>query len=83
MTARKYTLRLYQHGRLKGEKSAVLDPSSNARLRALLDEWAEAKANGMPVHDYSDWHMVVHTLGGGRVHATVRITGDGTSAVTR
>jgi hypothetical protein len=82
MTARRYTLRLHQTGRWRAEQNLNLDPADDGRLRAVLESWVEKRAGTLQL-DLSEWSMRVHTLGGGRVVATVTIQPNGATAVKR
>lgn len=82
MTANRYTLRLYWRSTMESQEDGNLDHRDDAMLRATLERMVEAKRGTLRL-DLSDWSMTVHTLGGGRVHARLRVAPSGASQVRR
>lgn len=82
MIARRYTVRLYWRRSMKAQQDVNLDPKSDRVLRALLEDLV-AQVRGNLRCDLSEWKVVVHALGGGRIHATCTVTSDGFTKVTR
>ncbi|MBM0201767.1 hypothetical protein JNW90_01575 [Micromonospora sp. STR1s_5] len=82
MNARRYTVRLYWYGTRRGQEDRNLDPRDAGALRAVLEEMVVA-SNGNLRTDLSKWRIVVHTLGGGRIHARCTVTPGGQTEVKR
>lgn len=51
-------------------------------LRATLERLVQAEKGTLKL-DLSEWSMVVHSLGGGMVRATVKVTPSGATDIRR
>lgn len=83
MTAKRYLLRLYKYGSLHRETETNLDPKDNGRLRELLEQEVKADRGTLDLDLSAGWKLVVHSLGGGRIHARARVDGSGRTVVKR
>jgi hypothetical protein len=83
MAARRFTLRLRQHGRQRREWDTNLDPADDSRLRELLEEGVSAVHGSLKTDLADGWQLVVHSLGGGRIWAKVSVDSSGRTAVKR
>lgn len=83
MPANRFTLRLYQHGDLRREWDTNLNPADNGRVRELLEEGVKAVAGTLDLDLSQGWRLVVHSPGGGRIHARVTVNGSGRTVVKR
>lgn len=82
VTASRYTLRLYWRSMIESQEDSNLDPKDDTMLRSTLERMVHAKRGTLKL-DLSEWSLTVHSLGGGRVHARLRVSPSGASEVRR
>ncbi len=82
MTAKRYTLRLYWRSTRERQCDTNIDPSDVDVLRQRLEEMVKVQRGTLNL-DMSQWRLVVHSLGGGRVVATCRVSPSGVTEVDR
>ena len=82
MNARRYTVRLYERTSQRLQKDLNLDPSSDKRLREVLEELVTQHRGNLDT-DLSVWSIVVHSLGGGQIKAKCLVTSSGATEVKR
>lgn len=80
MTARRYTVRLFQQNNPRGSTETNLDPADHGMLRRTLEAMVQARTRTLQL-DLSRWEIRVHTLGGGRIHATCQVSPAGETVV--
>ncbi|HEV7826497.1 MAG: hypothetical protein QOF58_6644 [Pseudonocardiales bacterium] len=80
MRARRYTVRLYWRSSREAEEETNLDPRSRAALRATLERMVETHHGTLDL-DLAQYSIVVHSRGGGRVHARCRVGVNGVTEV--
>jgi len=82
MIANRFTVRLYRRSSEQAEVDTNLDPGDDAMLRAVLERMVTDVQGDLRL-DLSEWSIVVHSLGGGRIRARCRITSSGATSVDR
>lgn len=82
MIAKRYTVRLYRRAVQESQTDVNLDPADDKRCREVLEDLVKAKAGDLN-RDLSEWWIRVHTLGGGQVKATCKVTASGSTEVKR
>jgi hypothetical protein len=75
-------LRLYWRSTLEAQEDTNLDPTDEKMLRSTLERMVEEKRGTLKL-DLSEWSLAVHSPGGGRIHARLRVTPAGLNQVRR
>lgn len=83
MVAKRYLLRLDQHGSQRREWEDNVDPADEGRLRELLDEGVGAAAGSMRLDLSDGWRLTVHALPNMRWVARVTVDSSGRTKVQR
>lgn len=82
MSARRYTVRLFEGAMRRGQEDLNLDPRNRQILRSTLERMVLSKMGTLDL-DLSRWSLVVHSLGGGQIQARCRVLASGATEVSR
>ncbi|MDQ1678052.1 MAG: hypothetical protein QOF58_6656 [Pseudonocardiales bacterium] len=82
MTAKRYTVRMYWRSSMQVQEDTNLDPRDDAILRQTLERMVQARQGTLRL-DLSEYSIVVHSAGGGRVHARCGVASNGATQVRR
>jgi hypothetical protein len=82
MTAKRYTVRTYWRSSMQAQEDTNLDPRDDAILRQTLEQMVQARQGTLRL-DLSEYSIVVHSAGGGRIHARCGIAPNGGTLVRR
>jgi hypothetical protein len=82
MTAKRYTVRMYWRSSMQAQEDTSLDPRDDAILRQTLERMVQDRHGTLRL-DLSEYSIVVHTAGGGRIHARCEVAPNGATLVHR
>lgn len=80
MTARRYTVRLFEVNNPRRSKDTNLDPADHGMLRRTLEAMVQEHKQTLQL-DLSRWSIAVHQVGGGRRYAHCSISRSGDTVV--
>lgn len=84
MAAKRYTIRLYEKsaGQRGKDVEMSLNPRDDRMLREVLEKLVKDERRTLQL-DLSRWRIVVHSKGGGMIHARCSVDASGRTVVKR